>query len=60
MDTKEAIKVQFMNEYARKVFSDITVKGLCAATPVARTTFYFPMLMFCPLVVAVYRRGMEL
>ena len=40
MDTKEAIKVQFMNEYARKVFSDITVKGLCAATPVARTTFY--------------------
>lgn len=46
MDKKEAIKVQFMNEYARKVFSDITVKGLCAATPVARTTFYFPMLMF--------------
>ncbi len=40
MDTKEAIKVQFMNEYARKDFSDITVKGLCAATPVARTTFY--------------------
>ena len=40
MDTKEAIKAQFMNEYARKDFSDITVKGLCAATPVARTTFY--------------------
>ncbi len=33
MDTKEAIKAQFMSEYARKAFSEITVKGLCAATP---------------------------
>lgn len=40
MDTKEAIKVQFMKEYMCKDFSQITVKGLCASTPVARTTFY--------------------
>ena len=40
MDTKMAIKDQFMKEYARKDFSRITVKGLCSATPVARTTFY--------------------
>ena len=40
MDAKEAIKSRFMKEYAGKCFSDITVKGLCAATPVARTTFY--------------------
>lgn len=40
MDTREAIKARFMKEYARKDFSEITVKGLCAATPVARTTFY--------------------
>lgn len=40
MDTKEAIKAQFMKEYAQKDFQVITVKALCAATPVARTTFY--------------------
>lgn len=40
MDTKEAIKIQFMKEYMSKDFSQITVKGLCAGTPVARTTFY--------------------
>lgn len=40
MDTKEAIKAQFMKEYMGKEFSQITVKGLCASTPVARTTFY--------------------
>lgn len=40
VDAKEAIKAQFMKEYSRKDFADITVKGLCAATPVARTTFY--------------------
>lgn len=40
MDTKAAIKAQFMKEYMIKDFSVITVKGLCAATPVARTTFY--------------------
>ena len=40
MDTKEIIKAQFMEEYAKKEFSRITVKGLCAAAPVARTTFY--------------------
>lgn len=40
MDTKEAIKKQFMDEYTAKEYSLITVKGLCAATPVARTTFY--------------------
>ncbi len=40
MDTKEAIKAQFMKEYIQKDFPVITVKALCAATPVARTTFY--------------------
>lgn len=40
MDTKDAIKRQFMKEYAKKSFSSISVKGLCASTPVARTTFY--------------------
>ena len=40
MDTKEAIKTQFMKEYMSKDFSQITVKGLCGSTPVARTTFY--------------------
>lgn len=40
MDAKDAIKAQFMKEYARKKFDEITVKALCAATPVARTTFY--------------------
>ena len=40
MDSRSAIKVQFMKEYARKDFQAITVKALCASTPVARTTFY--------------------
>ncbi|MBQ9305795.1 TetR/AcrR family transcriptional regulator [Butyrivibrio sp.] len=40
MGTKEAIKTQFMKEYMNKDFSQITVKGLCGSTPVARTTFY--------------------
>jgi AcrR family transcriptional regulator len=40
MNVRDAIKAQFMKEYAQKEFSAITVKGLCAATPVARTTFY--------------------
>ena len=40
MDAKEAIKAQFMKEYIKKDFALISVKGLCAATPVARTTFY--------------------
>lgn len=29
-----------MKEYAKKDFPSITVKALCASTPVARTTFY--------------------
>lgn len=40
MDSRSAIKVQFMKEYAKKDFPAITVKALCASTPVARTTFY--------------------
>ena len=40
MDARKAIKKQFMKEYSRKDFTAITIKGLCAATPVARTTFY--------------------
>ena len=40
MDTRSASKNQFMKEYAGKDFSAMTVKGLCATVPVARTTFY--------------------
>ena len=29
-----------MNQYTHRDFNDITVKGLCATVPVARTTFY--------------------
>ena len=40
MDVRKAIKTQFMREYNKKDFMLIHVKSLCAATPVARTTFY--------------------
>ncbi|MDO4891257.1 MAG: hypothetical protein Q3963_07815 [Coriobacteriaceae bacterium] len=40
MGTEEAIRKTFMELYAREPFDRITVKGLCAAVPVARTTFY--------------------
>lgn len=40
VDTREAISREFMRAYARKRLDRITVKGLCAAVPVARTTFY--------------------
>lgn len=40
MDKKDAIRQQFMKEYGQKDFAAITVKELCAKTPVARTTFY--------------------
>lgn len=40
MDTKEAIKRQFIKEYAVKDIHSFTVKGLCASVPIARTTFY--------------------
>ena len=40
VDTKGAIRQQFMKEYGKKDFAAITVKELCAGTPVARTTFY--------------------
>ena len=40
MNAREAIKNQFMKEYVCRDFTTITVKGLCAATPVARSTFY--------------------
>ncbi|MCR5448773.1 MAG: TetR/AcrR family transcriptional regulator [Solobacterium sp.] len=40
MTSKDLIKKQYMAEYARKDVSRISVKQLCAATPVARTTFY--------------------
>ena len=40
VDTKDAIRQQFMKEYGKKDFAAITVKELCARTPVARTTFY--------------------
>jgi AcrR family transcriptional regulator len=41
MDAKRAIKIQFMKEYGKRDFADITVKALCAAVPVASTTFYY-------------------
>lgn len=40
MGTREAIRAEFMRFYARERMDRITVKGLCAAVPVARTTFY--------------------
>jgi len=40
MDTREAIRAEFMRLYAHERLDRITVKGLCAAMPVARTTFY--------------------
>lgn len=40
MDAREAIRAQFMVQYMKKDFAAITVKGLCAGAPVARTTFY--------------------
>lgn len=40
MTTKEAIQTEFMQEYSQKDEARITVKELCANTPVARTTFY--------------------
>ena len=40
METNEAIRNAFMELYAHEPFERITVKELCAAVPVARTTFY--------------------
>lgn len=40
MSTNTAIEATFLKKYAKQDFSKITVKALCAETPVARTTFY--------------------
>lgn len=40
LTTKELIQKQFIEEYEKKEYTRITVKELCANTPVARTTFY--------------------
>lgn len=40
MDTKTSIKNSFIKIYSKKDLSQITVSRLCAAVPVARTTFY--------------------
>lgn len=40
MDTRDAIRTEFMRIYEHERVDRITVKGLCAAVPVARTTFY--------------------
>ena len=40
MGTREAIRAEFMRMYACERLDRITVKALCAAVPVARTTFY--------------------
>lgn len=39
-ETGKAIREAFMDMYARERMDRITVKALCAAVPVARTTFY--------------------
>lgn len=39
--TIEAIHIAFMELYGKQEYEKITVKELCAHTPVARTTFYF-------------------
>ena len=39
-DIRAAIRARFMGMYAEERLDCITVKGLCAAVPVARTTFY--------------------
>lgn len=38
--TREAICAAFMRLYSAQSYDSITVKALCAAAPVARTTFY--------------------
>lgn len=40
VDARNAIRTEFMRIYERERVDRITVKGLCAAVPVARTTFY--------------------
>lgn len=40
LTTKEAIQKEFIELYAKKEYSCITVKEVCVNTPVARTTFY--------------------
>lgn len=40
LDTREAIRAEFMRKYAHERMDRITVKSLCASVPVARTTFY--------------------
>lgn len=40
MDARNAIRTEFMRIYERERVDRITVKGLCAAVPVARITFY--------------------
>ncbi|MCY7190914.1 TetR/AcrR family transcriptional regulator [Streptococcus gallolyticus] len=40
MDTKENIQQTFVRQYAQKDYAMMTIKDLCAAVPIARTTFY--------------------
>ena len=40
MTTEDAIKKQFLELYQKEEYAKISVKELCASTPVARTTFY--------------------
>ena len=40
-DTRELIIREFMKEYAEREDGAVTVKGLCASVPVARTTCYY-------------------
>lgn len=40
LNTKESIQKTFIRLYSKKDYNRITIKELCAQTPVARTTFY--------------------
>lgn len=40
METREALKKAFIQQYIQKGYDQITIKELCRITPVARSTFY--------------------
>ena len=68
MDTRDAIRTEFMRAYARERMDRITVKGLCAAVPVAQPDMRFVsrwkdamkvnMVRRCPTVSARTHRDL--
>ena len=56
MDTREAIRSEFMCAYARERLDHITVKSLCAAVPVARTRRHWDLIaeMGASAIVGAY------